>query len=123
MKDLTIEIPKKYKKALIERFSLKNAVKEKIGVVEKEEEYIWTINKKCPLCKIFLPPNRCGKCPFIKFGQSGCLKWMEELLGPEPKWRISPGVMCIWWCSEDDKKARKEMKLLKKKARKLITWV
>ena len=79
------------------------------------------IDRRCPLCKNY---SFCAECPFRKFKMksplAGCEVWMT--------WLIKPSVMNIWaeniwWHDEYDKKARKELKLLKKKARELIKWV
>lgn len=115
MKDLTVEIPKKYKKALIERFSLKNAKLKVDGT--------WEIRKPCPLCKDYRSRGTCRECPFSKFGnmlQDGCLLWTEDLV----QWHVLQiYITRIWWYGGNDKQARKQLKLLKKKARKLIKWV
>ena len=114
MKDLTVEIPKKYKKALIERFSLKNAK-------EMRRMCLFRIEKKCPLCSDYLV-HVCKGCPFRKFSlEIGCIVWVKNLI--EYPFFIMGHTDHIEWYVQDDKKARKQLKLLKKKARKLIKWV
>ena len=115
MKDLTVEIPRKYKKALTERFSLKNARKSRWGT--------WEIKKSCPLCKDYHIRGNCV-CPFIKFEMInvGCLVWVGTLLKFSYHFHILH-IQQIWWDEVNDKQARKELKLLKKKARELIKWV
>lgn len=125
MKDLTVEIPKKYKKALIERFSLKNA--------RKVAGKMWEIRKRCPLCLDF---SDCYSCPFGRFRNllqtkpnfhiiAGCISWMTQLINLDLYHQpiIHINACCIWWHNAKDLYARKQLKLLKKKARKLIKWV
>lgn len=115
MKDLTVEIPRKYKKALTERFSLKNARKNE----ELWGDY-WLIMKECSLCKNHID---CEECPFTKFrGNSyGCIVWINKILIPHHSFHLH--IDAIEWGEEDNKQARKQLKLLKKKARELIKWV
>ena len=118
MKDLTVEIPRKYKKALLERFSLKNA--------RKGKSWMWKIKKPCPLCKKYFNKSGkwiCEECPFFIFDSAfslGCLNWINDLIDTA---FIEITFDEIDWYTHNDKQARKELKLLKKKAKELIKWV
>jgi len=122
-KNLVIEIPKKYKKQLISRFSPSNLHD---GVTKVE----------CPLCKDFRVS--CNKCPFGKyliwymrkfkyydvFSALGCMNWM---------YTINPAIKNIFNFADDyvrvikkyeDKTsfAKKVLKEFKEKALKHIVW-
>jgi len=57
--DLTVEIPRRFKKDLEARFNYENA--EECGKEKK-------INVKCPLCiEYWSKENECQECPFYKF--------------------------------------------------------
>jgi len=111
VEDLTVQIPKKYKKALIERFSLKNA---------KLNSGSWEIKKPCPLCENYID---CEKCPYDKFSSMGlgCMIWIRKILDYDAIIYIWDD--CIEWEVKDNKQARKKLKLLNRKAKELIKWV
>lgn len=106
--DLRVEIPKRFKKLLQQRFDLRRAI------CGTEKCYI---PGGCPLCAYY---ERCYRCPFGKFHFCwGCVRWVHFII----KVRCFSMDRDISWYKIDDKKARRQIKKLKRKARKLITWV
>ena len=70
MKDLHVEIPKKFEDELRERFDLRKG--KKVG-----NKFV--IERECPLCDAFFA---CRGCPFARFesnkGSVGCIIWQRQ---------------------------------------------
>ena len=125
--DLRVEIPKKFKKSLKRRFSLWRVENE----VDEYGRRYYIISRMCPLCDYY--GYDCERCPFKKFqrrkilfirnkhGEPGCISWMREIIGEE--FYFWQDAIEVGWWVENNKKARKQIKELKRKARKLITWI
>ena len=110
--DLRVEIPKRFKEGLQQRFDLRRARNYSSVWGAK----IYCIPNRCPLCAYY---GNCGRCPFGKFDFS-CTYWVYLLV--EDKCCFSMrGNVC--WREENDKEARRQIKKLKRKAKKLITWI
>jgi len=115
--DLRIEIPKRFKESLQQRFDLRRA--------KRKWNYFYRIEERCAICEYY--KHNCEHCPFGKFGKGdgdeepGCVRWIKEIIGDE-FWFVFRFYGVKWWW-EFDKKARKQIKELKHKAKKLITWV
>ena len=120
-KDLYVEIPEKYKKQIIERFSLKNAIYDKgFGV--------FSIEIPCPLCEVF-GSYGCEDCPLDCLDGLTCVDWLEEI-GKQMDCNAFEGANDlyfsddnIWWPTEDDKEARQQIKAIKKGLYKYVKWV
>lgn len=115
--NLRVSISKKFKKNLDARTNYKNRSSLQGGYYYIK---IW-----CPLCKVYYNTNtKCKGCPFKRFnrkdGYNGCLWWMYQFLSKDlfdiSDWSIS-------WKERNKKTARKELSLLRKRAKELITWV
>ena len=118
MEDLIIEIPKEHKEPLTERFNAENA--ETSAPVGH-----FIIRKSCSLCEKYHEFGTCRKCPFTKFCKkvkniTGCQLWISRAIG-DKHFRMDEHF--IMWNKSEDKEVRKELKLLKKEATKLIRWV
>jgi len=118
--NLKVKIPKKFKKSLKRRFDLKKIEYESHG-----GRKLYFIKGKCELCLkyFFRCENRCASCPFERFGNEkvvGCAKWIEKVIG-KPYFSISH-IDVNWW-EKNNEKAQKQIKELKRKAKKLIQWV
>jgi len=123
-KSLKVKVGEIFKDNLDVRFNPDNAVK-----VEGIDKF--QINVECSLCCAY--PNyttctfRTSKCPFKRFETryvSGCLRWIRlvtRIPYNSRKFRIwSDGIR---WNSSNDKEARQQLSLLRRRAEKLITWV
>ena len=118
--DLRVEIPRKFKKSLEQRFDLRRVKHE---VYRYNEVYF--IQGKCELCFNYLHKyGHCGHCPFGKFrrkGLIGCVYWIERVIGE--RYCFALNDVEVYWEGTDDRKVREQIEKLKRKARKLITWV
>ena len=116
MKDLTVRIPKRFKKGLTLRFS----------PPEKGENTDHCV--ECPLCKEYLKKEGCGEgcgegCPFTRFrrrGFSGCFNWLEQVSEDRVFGLLDSE---IFWDSDDRKIVMKQLRLLRKRSKELIEWV
>ena len=121
IKDLHIEIPKRFKKGLKERFTLKNAKYDK-------NRGRFFIEKGCPLCFEYRVYSGCSNCPFNqKYGKFSCSDWIGRVIGSKYGWEhymdiITVGTKSIHWLNKNDKEAREMIKTLRKEAKKYIQW-
>lgn len=129
---LMVEIPKKYKKRLEERWNLRKFKKE--GIINDRcmfTGYIYANKRSCPLCSDSLAvskqgPLKCKECPFYKFRsfdplRLGCMKWLDLLVGNFSV--LSIHAWGIIWLMENDEEAREKVKEIRKRAKKYIKWV
>lgn len=107
--DLKVKIPIRFKKDLDDRFNPDNAVEFKGG---------FEIHMDCPLCQTY---NLCSNCPFHISTFLGCFEWMTKVLNKGK--RVFNTTGDVWWRKKDDKLARNQLLTLRRKAKKLITWV
>ena len=107
--DLRVRIPIRFKEDLDYRFNPDNAV---------EFEGGFEIHMDCPLCQTYFS---CSNCPFHVSISLGCFEWMTEVLNREE--RVFSSTDNVWWHKKDDKLARKQLLMLRKKAKELIIWV
>jgi len=116
--DLIVEIPKKFKKQLEKRFDETKFEENKDRIIN-----IKINTTSCPLCAFY---KRCSKCPFYKFSFSrvGCRSWIEEILFKKYE------NICfhfdgenIFYFKNQEKRAIKQLKYLKKQAKKYIRWM
>jgi len=116
--DLRVEIPRRFKESLERRFDLRKA-RSMIGASGR----YCVISQCCELCEYYR--NNCGYCPFGKFGKEdgrlGCMQWMWEVVGDRFYFWLR--VRYVAWWEGFDEEARRQIKELKRKARKLITWI
>lgn len=115
-RDLTIEIPKKFKKNLSKRFSAGNFIYSK-------SKDMWINKTSCKLCKKFYKHrwySDCSFCPFRNVHISyGCIIWISKI--------IPLGLLSLD-CNElhatmNRKQLRRLLNKLKKDAKKYIKWV
>ena len=121
MKDLYVEIPKRFKRKLSKRFNPKNA--EQWDFMSKRSR---RIPVPCALCLTYAKDS-CSDCPFYKFqkGDAGCNVWLEEInKDADFNYRcIKIRINHIWWWQEDNETAMQFFKLVRKKAKKYIKWI
>ena len=102
-----IKIPKRFKKAIEERWNLKNA-----KLIKSRNKY--SIKKSCVLCSNYT----CWDCPF-GVRPNGCVDFIDELkedlLMPLELYHDK-----LEWDKIDDKGIRKSVREFKKEARKYI---
>ncbi len=119
-KSLKVRIRKIFKDNLDARFNPDNALK-----VEGRDTF--KINVECSLCRVFRSGFACTFCPFRKFETKhveGCVRWIRRVTRiPIKSGKLGIWSDCIWWYSVDDKEARQQLSLLRRRAEKLITWV
>lgn len=115
MKDLTVEIPKKYRKQLSKRFSISNFTYDSFC-----EDY--TNDTPCILCKVY---SSCEGCPFEKFATQyygGCLYWISKIVGQKFIFRMV-FLGNLSFDKKDKDFMKSALKKLKEGAKKYIKWV
>ncbi len=126
-KGLKVDIKKRFKPGLSERFNLRNARKE-ARLYFIKGLYLYSINVKCSLCRSYTMKcnSKTSECPLKRFENSkvqGCFVWVKEVLGTKKvKFRIHNAER-IFWSSEDNREARVQIRLLRERAKTLINWV
>ena len=110
MNDLKVAIPIRFKDQLMIRFDLRTLNKDGYNFIS------------CPLCDEYkFTGSKCVNCPFKSFElpkRVGCDVWIEKVLKEEMDFTTSTNRVIAYGVKE-----REQIKRLKKKARKLITWI
>jgi len=118
-----VEIEKRFKGNLRERFDETNAVL---------ENGCYRIRILCILCETYhtkIKIEGCGKCPFQCFkvpseSAEGCVVFIRNIM--KTKNERSPIIMnryVVMWCASEDKEARDFLKFIREKAKKAIRFV
>ena len=116
MRDLTVEIPKKYRKELSKRFSISNFIYD--PWTGEYETYI-----SCILCDKY---NGCKECPFDKLksrNSPGCLYWIRRIAGNKFTHRLLIGTYTMKFNKKDRDFIKSTLKELKVGAKRYIKWV
>ena len=116
MKDLTVEIPKEYRKQLSRRFSVRYFNHDSFH----EGYYNGT---PCILCKEY---DDCKGCPFGKFEtnySAGCVYWIRKIAGNKFTDKVVFLIRGLKFDKESKDSAKLSLKKLKEGAKKYIKWV
>ncbi|MCK4251924.1 hypothetical protein KAX97_10775 [candidate division WOR-3 bacterium] len=137
---LMVEIPKKYKRGMEKRWDLRRFKKESsvfmsVGNAGMFAGYVYMNRSPCDLCSDFLITSVCAdgsyiqgckNCPFDEFKKDGnsikgCVRWLALVAKDWSVLKINE--FYVGWPLSNDKKARKQMKEIRKMAKKYIKWV
>ncbi|MCD6192510.1 MAG: hypothetical protein J7L26_03450 [Candidatus Aminicenantes bacterium] len=133
-KSLEVEIPIRFKAGLQRRFDLRRAKRVKLCLYNTVVDG-FMIKEECPLCRVYATasppiwPMKCEGCPFVE--QGGCIRWARKvfpevsLWGPNGEEHLffMVNVNKIVWLANVDTLVRRQIRTLKRRARKLIRWV
>lgn len=128
-----VQILEKYKKALSEKFNIKNAkfYKGKFGMSDCDR---YVIEIPCILCEVYFD-NGCYGCPFARFAKNGIHK-RNEIFKPAGcfiwLWMIGLTKFLhfkmdeqkfIWFAAREYDAVKEQLEQIRKKACKYIEWV
>lgn len=118
-----IKIDKKYKADLVKRFNLRRA-----KLMSHRKGLYYVIQVGCPLCRDYFNygSGRCDGCPFEKLESNnrvkGCEVFIDKFIKKKDR-RFWTCISTVWWKKEDDKIARRQIRVLKEEAKKLLVFV
>ena len=110
--ELRVEILKRFKKSLTLRFSPR----------EKGMDNFHRVS--CVLCEEYYDDSSCFSCPFDQFGEynfPGCAMWIELVVGERLSFNLNRNA--ISWRPQNREKTMKQLRLLRKRGKELVTWI
>lgn len=114
--DLKVNVPRRFEVLLKRRFDSNNA---------EQTEGMSIIPINCPVCEAFYCENGvCTRCPFNKFRgriTAGCVVWVRKALDEPLMFHIMYSY--IFWNLKNNRKARKQIAMLRERAKELIVFV
>ena len=110
--ELRVEILKRFKKPLTLRFSPQ----------EKGMDNFHRVS--CVLCEEYCDDSSCFDCPFDQFEEynlPGCVRWIGLVVRECLSFDLNKNT--IFWQPEDRVATMKQLRLLRKRGKELVTWI